>query len=251
MTAAQSCEGCSHPSPMAIPAPGGRRHPFRMLDPLPPLHERPRERLRSVGARNLTTTELLALVVGSGTAQGSAGTIAHALRRRFSSLARLAVADVSSLEDVPGVGAATASRIAAALELGRRAAAEAQPSDAPIRGPADVFRRMGPRLQDMAQEEFHALILNTRHRVVREVLVTRGILDASLIHPREVFRVAVSEGAAGVILVHNHPSGDPAPSGEDRAVTRQLGEAGRALGIPVLDHVVIGRGRYTSLAGDL
>jgi DNA repair protein RadC len=103
----------------------------------------------------------------------------------------------------------------------------------------------------VAQEEFHALLLNTRHRVVREVLVTRGILDASLIHPREVFRIAVSEGAAGIILVHNHPSGDPAPSAEDRAVTRQLADAGRALGIPVLDHIVIGRGRYTSLAPEL
>jgi DNA repair protein RadC len=126
-----------------------------------------------------------------------------------------------------------------------------EPLDAPVRGPADVFRRMGPRLRDARQEEFHALLLNTRHRVVREVFVTRGILDASLIHPREVFRVAVGEGAAGVILVHNHPSGDPTPSVEDRAVTRQLAEAGRAIGIPVLDHVVIGRGRYVSLASEL
>ncbi|MBT8487841.1 MAG: JAB domain-containing protein, partial [Gemmatimonadetes bacterium] len=101
------------------------------------------------------------------------------------------------------------------------------------------------------QEEFHALLLNTRHRILREVLVTRGILDASLIHPREVFRLAVAEGAAAIILVHNHPSGDPTPSAEDRAVTRQLAAAGRSLGIPVLDHVVIGRGRYVSLAPEL
>jgi len=95
------------------------------------------------------------------------------------------------------------------------------------------------------------LLLNTRHHVVRDVLVTRGILDASLVHPREVFRIAVSEGAAGIILVHNHPSGDPTPSAEDRAVTRQLGAAGRAVGIPVLDHVIVGRGRYVSLADEL
>jgi DNA repair protein RadC len=107
---------------------------------------------------------------------------------------------------------------------------------------------MGPRLRDLPQEEFHALLLNTRHRIVREVAVTRGILDASLIHPREVFRPAVVESAAGVILVHNHPSGDPTPSAEDRAVTRQLAEAGRSLGIPVLDHVIVGDGGYTSLA---
>ncbi len=136
----------------------------------------------------------------------------------------------------------------AALELGRRAATETTLQEDPVRGPADVFRRMGPRLRDLAQEEFHALLLNTRHCVIREVAVTRGILDASLIHPREVFRVAVVEGAAGVILVHNHPSGDPTPSAEDRAVTRQLAEAGRALGIPVLDHVVVGDGRWRSAA---
>ena len=136
----------------------------------------------------------------------------------------------------------------AALELGRRVAATSADDEEPIRGPADVFRRMGSRLRDLPQEEFHALLLNTRHRVLREVAVTRGILDASLIHPREVFRVAVIEGAAGIILVHNHPSGDPTPSPEDRAVTRQLREAGRALGIPVLDHVVVGDGCWRSLA---
>src|SRR5690606_20356982 len=150
-----------------------------------------------------------------------------------------------------GVGAATAGRVLAALELGRRAASEEAEPGSPIRGPEDVFRRIGPRLRDLPQEEFHAVLLNTRHRVLREVLVTRGILDASLIHPREVFRPAVAEGAAGVILVHNHPSGDPTPSPEDRAVTRQLARAGRAVGIPVIDHVVVGRGRWASLSADL
>jgi DNA repair protein RadC len=213
--------------------------------------ERPRERLRLVGARNLSRDELLALLVGSGSPGRSAEAVAGRIGRLYPSLVRLAAADVGSLERVPGVGRATAARIVAAFELGRRSASEPGRDDAPVRGPADVFRRMGPRLRDAPQEEFHALLLNTRHRVLREVLVTRGILDASLIHPREVFRVAVGEGAAGVILVHNHPSGDPTPSAEDRAVTRQLAEAGRALGIPVLDHVVVGRGRWTSLASEL
>jgi DNA repair protein RadC len=207
--------------------------------PLRDVRERPRERLRRVGPRNLSREELLTLVVGSGNGCESAGGVARAITRGFPSLCHLAAADVASLERVPGVGRATASRLVAAFELGRRAGAESEPSDAPIRGPADVFRRVGPRLRDAGQEEF------------REVLVTRGILDAALIHPREVFRVAVGEGAAGVILVHNHPSGDPTPSEEDRAVTRQLSRAGRALGIPVLDHVVVGRGRYVSLAAEL
>jgi DNA repair protein RadC len=118
----------------------------------------------------------------------------------------------------------------------------------PIRGPEDVHARLGPFLRDLRQEEFHALLLNTQHRVIRSVLVTRGILDAALIHPREVFRAAIVESAAGVILVHNHPSGDPSPSIEDRAVTQQLVAAGAAVGIPVLDHVIIGESGFVSMA---
>jgi DNA repair protein RadC len=226
---------------------GDTPHPFGM-----PPHDRPRERLRTVGARNLSLRELVALVVGSGGSGGSALEIADRVASATKgSLHRLASLDVGLLEDLPGVGTATAARIVAALELGRRAAAEEVSGTAQVRGPGDVFARMGPRLRDAPQEEFHALLLNSRHRVLREVLVTRGILDSALIHPREVFRPAVSEGAAGVILVHNHPSGDPTPSAEDRAVTRQLAEAGRVVGIPVLDHVILGRGGYTSLAGEI
>ncbi len=202
-----------------------------------------------MGARHLSVRELLALLVGSGTAGGTAVEVAERLLRQGDgSLRRLGAMDPRTLEEIAGVGGATAARLLAALELGRRAAAETFEVDEPVRGPADVFRRMGPRLRDLEQEEFHALLLNARHRVIREVAVTRGILDASLIHPREVFRLAVVEAAAGVILVHNHPSGDPTPSAEDRAVTRQLAEAGRALGIPVLDHVVVGDGAWRSAA---
>ncbi|MCH7565854.1 MAG: DNA repair protein RadC [Gemmatimonadetes bacterium] len=226
------------PSPPELPAPAAPRCDF----------DRPRERLRSLGPRGLTVSELLAILVGSGTSGRSAVDIAHAISRDMAgSLQRLAALDVSELEHMPGVGRATAARIVAALELGRRAATQTQSDSDRIRGPADVFRRMGPRLHDLPQEEFHTLLLNARHRVLREVFVTRGILDASLIHPREVFRPAVGEGAAALILVHNHPSGDPTPSAEDRAVTRQLVDAGRVLGIPVLDHVVVGRGSYRSL----
>ena len=214
--------------------------------------DRPRERLRSVGAGNLSLGELLALVVGSGSGSSSAAVVGdRILALAEGSLSRLAAFDVSFLEGVPGVGAATAARVLAALELGRRAAASTSGAGDHIRGPADVFARMGPRLRDSRQEEFHALMLNSRHRVIREVLVTRGLLDSSLIHPREVFRPAVGEGAAGIILVHNHPSGDPTPSAEDRAVTKQLAEAGRAVGIPVLDHIVVGAGSYASLADEL
>jgi DNA repair protein RadC len=216
-----------------------------------PPADRPRERLRAVGARHLSVRELLAVVVGSGCSGASALHVAGRIVDACGgSLRRLGATDVGTLQGVPGVGAATAARVAAALELGRRAASEAADDEDAVHGPADVFRRMGSRLRDLPQEEFHALLLNTRHRVLREVAVTRGILDASLVHPREVFRLAVVEGAAGVILVHNHPSGDPTPSPEDRAVTRQLAEAGRALGIPVLDHIIVGDGSWRSLAED-
>ena len=205
-----------------------------------------------MGARGLSVRELLVLLVGSGSGGATAGEVAaRVVQASGESLGRLASLELGALEAVPGVGRATSARIAAAFELGRRAASEPVSAGRIIRGPADVFRRMGPRLRDLRQEEFHVLLLDTRHRVMHEVLVTRGILDASLIHAREVFRPAVAEGAAGLVLVHNHPSGDPTPSAEDRAVTRQLVDAGRMLGIPVLDHVVIGKGRYHSVLADI
>ena len=146
------------------------------------------------------------------------------------------------------MGSATAARVLAALELGRLAASESPAERDRIGSLGDVYQRYGPRLRDLPQDEFHALLLDTRHRVVREVCVTRGTLDASLISSREVIRLAVVEGVATVILAHNHPSGDLAPSPYDRAVTRQIAEAGRALWIPVLDHVIVGDCRSASLA---
>ena len=134
--------------------------------------------------------------------------------------------------------------------LGRRASAEIRHPGERVRGPRDVFDRMEPRLRDLPQEEFHALLLSARHSVIGEVFLTRGILDASLIHPREVFRPAITQSAAAIILVHNHSSGDPTPSAEDRAVTKQLSAVGRTVGISIVDHVVIGDGRFASLAED-
>jgi DNA repair protein RadC len=147
---------------------------------------------------------------------------------------------------VQGIGPAVAARISAALELGRRLAREGPLERTRIRGPRDVYELSAPGMRDLSQEEFRVLLLNTQHAVVREIPVTRGTLDASIVHPREVFRAAIAESAAAMILVHNHPSGDPTPSPEDRQVTRQLAEAGRVVGIPVLDHVVVGDGRYVS-----
>lgn len=211
--------------------------------------DRPRERLRALGAQALNTTELVALLLGTGGVAGSALECARlVLASSDGSLGRLAAGSVGSLTRVPGVGTARAVAVHAALELGRRMASEAREAGAPVRSPRDVAAVFAPRLQDLPVEEFHVAILDAQHRLERDVLVTRGLLDSSLVHPREVFREAIAERAAAVVLVHNHPSGDPSPSPEDRAVTQQLVAAGRLLDIPVHDHVIIGRGRYMSFA---
>ncbi len=212
-----------------------------------PVRERPRERLRSVGPGALSVRELLAILVGSGVGGRTAVDVAGDLvAAADGSLRRLSRMPPSGLEAVPGVGAAVTARVCAALELGRRMAREGPAEHGRIGGPRDVYERCAPTMRDLSHEEFRVLILNTQHAVTREVTVTRGVLDGSLIHPREVFKPAIAESAAAIVLVHNHPSGDPAPSAEDRAVTRQLAEAGTVIGIPVLDHVVIGDGRFIS-----
>ena len=212
-----------------------------------PATERPRERLREVGAASLSATELLGILVGSGTEGRSAVAVAgELLRLSDGSLRRLAALSPTELSRVRGVGSAVAARLASALELGRRLAREEPAERTRIRGPGDIYERCAPSLRDLSHEEFRILLLNTQHAVLREHLITRGILDASVVHPREVFKPAIAESAAAIILIHNHPSGDPLPSAEDREITRQLIEAGRILGIPVLDHVVVGDGRYVS-----
>jgi DNA repair protein RadC len=213
------------------------------------MHERPRERLRHAGASALSTRELLSLLVGSGTRGGSAAQVAGELVRvSEGSLRRLASMLERGTVDVPGVGPAVASRVAAALELGRRLAREGPRSRPQIQQAHDVYTLCSPYLRDLPQEEFRVLLLDTRNRVERELLITRGTVDTSLVHAREVFRAAVVENAASLILVHNHPSGDPSPSPEDRAITRQLAEASQVIGVPILDHVIIGDGRYLSFA---
>jgi DNA repair protein RadC len=224
-----------------------------------PSEERPRERLRTQGPRALSPRELLAILIETGvpaaagrparSALDLAGDLLHHFAREAGpSLRRLMTAGETELCAVPGIGPAKAAKILAALELGRRAAEEVRPERDRIRRAADVYEWMRLRLRDLPHEEFHVLLLNTQNEVLRHLQVTRGTLDASLVHPREVFRAAITEAAASVVLVHNHPSGDPSPSAEDRAVTRQLRAAGQLVGIEVLDHVIVGEGRFASFA---
>lgn len=198
-----------------------------------------RRRLRTLGAHALSDGELMGLVAGPAPA-AAAGASA------FGGLHRLRALPLPDLES--RFGPAGAARLSAALELGLRAAAAPLERGRRLHGPADVHGMFGPRLRHLLQEEFHVLLLDARHRLLSTSLVTRGTADTSLVHAREVFREAVREGACAVILVHNHPSGDPRPSPEDRTVTRQLSQAGTLVGIPVLDHVIVGDGRYVSMA---
>ena len=215
---------------------------------LPPT-DRPRERLRALGAHALTTAELLALILGTGSqGRSAADTAQRILTRSSGSLRRLGQLPIATLTGLHGLGEAKALAIHAALEIGRRLSAEAADEGEPMRGPRDVWRWYAPKMEGLTVEEFHVAILDAQHRLERDVLVSRGILNSSLVHPREVFREAIAERAASIVLIHNHPSGDPNPSSDDRAITSQLVAAGRLLDIPIQDHVVIGRGRYVSFA---
>ena len=214
-----------------------------------PSDDRPRERLWTHGPSALTATELLAILVGTGARGSSALDVAaELLRLGDGSLRRLAGRVRSEWLAVPGVGPTKAARVRVALELGARYAREARPPVLQVRAPDDVARLLAPRLRDLEVEEFHVLALDSQSQVVRDVLITRGLLNSSLVHPREVFRAAIVEAAAGIIVVHNHPSGDPTPSLEDQSVTRQLVAAGRLLDVPVYDHVIIAGDQFVSLA---
>jgi DNA repair protein RadC len=218
-------------------APPATRHPA----------DRPRERLWSLGAPALATTELLALLLGTGAAEQDALTLAaELLGRAGGSLRELRSRPPAELTRTRGIGPAKGARLLAALELAARLVEERRPALPRVRDPADVAALLGPRLRDLPVEEFHVLVLDSQSRVRRDVLVSRGLLNSALVHPREVFRAAIAEAAAGIILAHNHPSGDPTPSPEDRSATRQLVEAGRLLDLPVYDHVIVAGDRFLS-----
>ncbi len=210
----------------------------------------PRERLRAVGAEALSDEALLAVVLGAGVRGQPVRALAKTLLG--GGIHALSQASPDELSGRAGIGPAKAARVCAALELGRRSAYRRLEPGVAIRHPADVEAHFRPRLAHARVEEFHAILLDARHRVRRCVLLSRGTLTASLVHPREVFAPALRESAAALVVVHNHPSGDPSPSDEDRALTKRLIEAGELLGIPILDHVIVADGGFVSLreAGD-
>lgn len=213
----------------------------------------PRERLAALGPAALSDAELVALLLRTGSGARSALALGAATLEAFRGLRGLATAELAELEALPGFGPAKAAALVAASELGRRSAARRLERGAVLRSPVDVHRHFSARLRDAACERFLVLLLDGRHRVLGEVTVSQGTLTASLVHPREVFGPAIRRAAAAIVLVHNHPSGDPTPSAEDRSVTLRLREAGELLGIRVVDHVIVAERGYHSFdeAGDL
>ena len=213
--------------------------------------DRPRERL--LEGKTLTDSELLAILLRTGNGETSAVGLARDIFKRFGSVANLESATPAQLCEVKGIGPAKAAEIIAALQLGRRAAEEharARDRQPQINTSSDVAEMFRHRMRGMTQEEFVLLCLNTKNKVTREVMISRGTLNASMVHPRDVFKNALDHSAAAVVFVHNHPSGDPRPSGEDRSLTSRLSDCGKLLGIRVLDHVIVGADTHYSFADE-
>src|SRR5215813_5631631 len=210
--------------------------------------DRPRERLYWSGADALADVELLALQLGSGTRGRSAVDVAREVLATYGSLGELAARDAEELARVPGIGPAKAARLVATFELTRRLRARSPATRVTLAGPAEVYAAFSPLMEDLRREVFRIALLDAKNGLLRDRVISEGTLSASLVHPREVFKPAILESAASVILIHNHPSGDPTPSREDVRLTRQLVECARLLDLRIHDHLVIGHGRFVSLA---
>ncbi len=213
-----------------------------------PVEDRPRERLYHKGAEALADAELVAIQLGAGVRGTNAVELAREMLVRYGSLSALAGRDVAELAGIRGVGRAKAVRLASAFELTRRLRSRNGGGRIVLSSPEQVYARYGPLMEDLEKEVFRVALLDAQNGLVKDVVVSEGTLSASLVHPREVFKPAILESAASLILLHNHPSGDPTPSREDIRLTRQLVECGRLLDLRVHDHIVIGRGRFASLA---
>jgi DNA repair protein RadC len=212
-----------------------------------PASERPRERLRDYGPQALSTAELLAIILRTGTNRESVLSLASRLLSQHQGLAGLARVSFAELCQERGLGEAKAAQLKAALELGRRLSSSQPDARAMVRSPADVANLLSAEMGLLEQEHLRVVLLNTRNEVLGIPEVYKGSVNTSLVRVGEVFREAVRRNCPAVVVVHNHPSGDPTPSADDLSMTRQMVEAGRLLDIEVLDHLIIGHGRYVSL----
>ncbi len=214
-----------------------------------PLNDRPREKLFNFGPEVLGDSELLAILISSGNGERDVMSISRGILENYN-FKRMARLSVSSLEKEFGVGRAKACQIAACFEMGRRAVSAGKDKDFFVREAGDVVKGFGAGMMDLESEHFKVVYLNVRRKVLKERVLFIGTLDESIVHPREIFKIAFEVGAAAIILMHNHPSGNSSPSDADIAITKSLIEAGRIMGVEVLDHVIIGRDGYCSLAED-
>jgi len=216
---------------------------MRTIDP----HDRPREKLERVGPAGLGDNELLALVLGHGAARAGALELSNAVLAAVGGLHGLARASLDDLRRVPGIGAARAAQLVAAIEAGRRTLLRGRRERVQIIEPRHVAELLIPEFGSRRVEHFGIVLLDTKHRVMRTSVLSIGTLDASVVHPREVFREAATAGASALILFHNHPSGDPSPSPDDVELTKRLVDAGVLMGITVLDHVIVAEGGFFSM----
>jgi len=212
-----------------------------------PKEDRPRERLLAFGASHLSNQELISILIGSGTKEASALDLSNRVLMHFEGIRLLADATIEELTSIRGIGEAKGVSILAAIEIGKRLNQQRPEEKYIIRSPEDGADYVMEEMRHLKQEHFVALFLNTKNQVIHQQTIFIGSLNASIVHPREVFREAVKRSAATIICVHNHPSGDPTPSQEDIHVTRRLVESGKIMGIELLDHIIIGDRKFISL----
>ncbi len=215
-----------------------------------PESERPRERLIKYGAESLSDAQLLAIILRTGSGEKGVLALSMSILDTFKTLRNIDAASISELSSMKGLGIAKTAQIKAAFELGKRLMSESSEGNPVFTSSMKVYSYFAPRFKNLKKEVFISLLLDTKNRLIKEKeydKISEGTLTKSLIHPREAFREAIRESAASVIFIHNHPSGDPSPSDDDLAITERLKKAGQIIGISVLDHIIIGDGKYISL----
>ncbi|MBA3925144.1 RadC family protein [Listeria rustica] len=209
--------------------------------------EKPRERLQKKGVSSLSNIELFAIILETGSRTESVVDLANKVVARYSEIADMREITLQELTEINGIGLAKAAKVLAAIEISKRIGKQKVNTCPVIRGPQDGADLVMQEMSMLSQEHFHCVFLSTRNRLVHRETIFIGSLNSSVVHPREIFKQAMKYSAAGVMCFHNHPSGDASPSSQDITVTKRLKKAGDLLGIPLIDHIIIGNNTFTSL----